>query len=315
MSSSINRIDLDDLLSRYHRQQQSTTNHDGVVQQQEQHHGRDVVIDFDRNKINNKYNDDNDDDDDDDNMSTTSFLTSSVWDETIVDNHIDGQTSWQQWQAKGTFLTKYAMANQSWIYGITNNENENDDYNDKNTSTTIQIRWKTSLAPHRIHQIASNDDGTIIAATTNNGTVSILRGSDGKVLATRRLEGSCSTKKMSSSSFAPQVSFIKMDNNNKSSTTTTTTTTTDALLVYSPSSNQPALLVSNIQGKYLDHTDDKLVLQATQDMNLHTVQIPSISSSSTIHCMEGYYYYRIVKIMMTMMMIRDTTLQILYDLF
>jgi hypothetical protein len=127
MASSFHHIDLASVLSRYHSQ---------VEQQQERpllqkgsHDGSSP-----RDKC-----------DDDDISTISSFSKTAGWDETIVDNHEVALTSWQLWQARGVFLTPHAMAVQSWLYGTTDNPYSKGE-------AKLSIRWKTSLAPHRIHQ-------------------------------------------------------------------------------------------------------------------------------------------------------------------
>jgi len=238
----------------------------------------------------------------------------SGWDETVADDNdwcnssSDAAATESLQQGlhikSSASITPHAVANRSWVYGIA--EAIEPDWNSGNYGGTDygsggkrhgsqlqsewKFRWKTSLAPHRIHQIPSNVSGTIIAATTDNGTVSIIRGSDGRILATRKvaettmeedditMNSSCSLLEM-----APEVSFVtpKTLGNGK------TSNTRDALLVQTP--DQPALLVSNIQGDRLNDDNDSVVTQATKSMNLQVLQIPSIQPSA-VQCMRGYFY-------------------------
>ena len=118
------------------------------------------------------------------------------------------------------------MAHQSWIFGI--EEEDNSD----NPQPEWKIGWKTSLAPHRIHQVASNSSGTVIAATTVNGTVSIMRGSDGKVLATRKVVLNTEDKVPSFPlEVAPEVSFVRTF---LPSSSGTETIVRDGILVHAP---------------------------------------------------------------------------------
>ena len=48
------------------------------------------------------------------------------------------------------------------------------------------VAWEAKF-DHRVCRVASNSDGTVVVASTAGGTVSLLRGSDGRVLATRRV--------------------------------------------------------------------------------------------------------------------------------
>ena len=245
------------------------------------------------------------------------------WDETVADDdcnsfsNADETCSFQQQTCskRGGTLTPHALAHKSWVYGIAEAEDcgvRSDVYDSitdhepnsfQNSSSDCQkqdhgdqselgwkIRWKTSLAPHRVHKIASNPSGTIIAATTDNGTVSIIRGCDGRVLATRRVTAAKNDDddkaNDSSSSFlgmTPEVSFVTT----KVSETSKSKNPRDALLVQTP--DQPALLVSNIQGDLLNDNDDNVVTQATKSMNLQVVQIPSIEAND-VQYMCGYFH-------------------------
>ena len=49
------------------------------------------------------------------------------------------------------------------------------------------IAWETSFAPNRVCRVACNDDGSVVVASTAAGTVSLMSGRDGDVLATRRV--------------------------------------------------------------------------------------------------------------------------------
>lgn len=78
-------------------------------------------------------------------------------------------------------LCPHALAYQSVIHGRTLRRKNNE----RHESTGLS--WETSLAPHLVTQIVSNRDGSILAAATDHGTVSLLRGSDGRVLVTRQV--------------------------------------------------------------------------------------------------------------------------------
>eukprot|EP00977_Amphora_coffeiformis_P013566 scaffold3586_cov164-Amphora_coffeaeformis.AAC.17 len=89
-------------------------------------------------------------------------------------------------------LCPHALARKSQIYGRTIRRKKPKDSQNSNNShikyhDTTWLSWRTSLAPHCVAQIVSNHDGSILAAATDRGTVSLLRGSDGKVLATRQV--------------------------------------------------------------------------------------------------------------------------------
>ena len=219
-------------------------------------------------------------------MDTSASEPVMGWDETVADNDCDssseadgGNTIRLNIQSTGS-LTPHAMAHRSWVYGISNTD-------EQNQTQDWKFRWKTSLAPYRIQQVASNASGTIIAATTDNGTVSIIRGCDGRVLATRRVisksdEDEDFTMNSGSSvmlGMTPTLSFVTTKDDGVNPR--------DALLVQTP--DQPALLISNIQGERLNDPNDTVVTQATKSMNIQVVQIPSIDPCD-IQCICGYFY-------------------------
>ncbi|VEU41820.1 unnamed protein product [Pseudo-nitzschia multistriata] len=296
MPSSIRKIDLIEALRNYHQQQcrgiggrcsSSNSSEDEAIETSGRHSAA---------------------------TSASEFV--SGWDETVADDVGDDgnnsssdaglATSLQQrfHNKSRTSITPHAVANVSWVYGIaeakeggcvTRNHDGIDNVSSSKQSgsrsqSEWRFRWKTSLAPHRIHQIASNESGTIIAATTDNGTVSIIRGHDGRILATRKvaettteddnitMNSSCSLLEM-----APEVSFVTQ----KASSNKKLDNVRDALLVQTP--NQPALLVSNIQGDRLNDDNDAVVTQATKSMNLQVLQIPSIQPAD-VECMRGYFF-------------------------
>lgn len=49
------------------------------------------------------------------------------------------------------------------------------------------IDWEASFEPNRVCRVASNDDGSVVVASTAAGTVSLMSGRDGGMLATRRV--------------------------------------------------------------------------------------------------------------------------------
>uniref|UniRef100_A0A7S4NG27 KNTC1 third ARM-repeats domain-containing protein n=1 Tax=Odontella aurita TaxID=265563 RepID=A0A7S4NG27_9STRA len=49
------------------------------------------------------------------------------------------------------------------------------------------IKWESSFEPYQVQKVASTSDGSVIAVSTTGGTVSLLRGADGAVMATRRV--------------------------------------------------------------------------------------------------------------------------------
>lgn len=197
--------------------------------------------------------------------------------------------SLSMFSSKPELITPHVIAHQSWICGIVDEGEDNDD------DQRMSIRWKTSLAPHRILQVASNRNGSIVAATTDLGTVSILRGSDGKVLATRRVNVLSSSAESQNGMTTHQLQEENDDCNDDYNVATcshlsfvasalSSSNDSDALLVFSSDHDGLALLISNIQGSKLNDNRPNVVAQASQAMNLHTVKIPTIAHQN-IHCM------------------------------
>mmetsp|Transcript_26979 Transcript_26979/g.54545 ORF Transcript_26979/g.54545 Transcript_26979/m.54545 type:complete len:189 (-) Transcript_26979:225-791(-) len=52
------------------------------------------------------------------------------------------------------------------------------------------VAWEASFEPNRVCRVASNSDGTVVVASTAAGTVSLMSGRDGGVLATRKVYSS-----------------------------------------------------------------------------------------------------------------------------
>lgn len=173
------------------------------------------------------------------------------WDETIDDADSNNHAR----SSLRTSLTPHAMAHEHLVCGIATSE----------TSDTDWLAWKTSLAPHRVSQVVSNACGSLIAATLDNGTISILRGVDGKVLATRRVapEG-CQA--------AATIDFVK-----KPLGTSSSSSTNDAsadTLVILPPVDGPPILVSNMQGHRLNNCENPgIVAEAARCMGLHALRL------------------------------------------
>jgi hypothetical protein len=151
------------------------------------------------------------------------------WDETIDDR--------QKWQ-KSSFrasIASHALAHKTVVCGTVTKGGED------------WITWKTSFAPHQVCRVASNSNGSIVAATMDNGTVSILRGSDGVVLATRRvaLEGTRTPA---------EISFVS-----------------DDTLLIVPPDDVSMILVSAIDGDRLNSSNQGVVSEAARSMAIHSL--------------------------------------------
>ena len=168
------------------------------------------------------------------------------WDETFDDR--------QKWQ-KSTFrasISSHAVAHKTIVCGTVTRVDEE------------WITWKTSFAPHQVCRVASNLNGSIIAATMDNGTVSILRGSDGVVLATRRVakEGI---------RVPAEISFVS----------------DETLLIVPPEDGSTMILVSSIDGERLNSNNQGVVSEATRTMVIHSVRFDSMDDIRTIR---GNYF-------------------------
>jgi hypothetical protein len=246
--------------------------------------------------------------------STCTSFDEEGWDEIMIDhpnNDLNASSAWHQ-SSQYELLTPHAVGHQSFVCGIEENVVSKESNN--STGTGMSIRWRTSLAPNRILQVASNTTGSVVAATTDQGTVSILRGRDGKVLATRRfnvtnntdtekapasmndeVDGSSTTnvlqevQALSDYVSCSRLSFVVSPPTANSSPTSEDVN--DALLVFSPDNGGQVLLISNIQGDKLNDNRDTVVAQATQAMNLHNIKIPLLSHQS-IYSMTAFFVRR-----------------------
>ena len=98
----------------------------------------------------------------DDAMNTSASEPVLGWDETVADDdcdsssEADGENIRLNIQSTGS-LTPHALAHRSWVYGISNSDEQDDGMVHKGTKQNqdCTIRWKTSLAPYRIQQVAS----------------------------------------------------------------------------------------------------------------------------------------------------------------
>jgi hypothetical protein len=96
------------------------------------------------------------------------------WDATVLD-----QLNHQSAARKSGAISGNAVAHGSNVTCVSNNPE----------STVL---WKKDFEPDRVGRVTSNSDGSIVAVSTNGGTIKLLRGRDGAVLATRRVSSSTS---------------------------------------------------------------------------------------------------------------------------
>ncbi|KAI2500113.1 hypothetical protein MHU86_14380 [Fragilaria crotonensis] len=153
----------------------------------------------------------------------------NLWDST----HVDG--------TEESLLCSHAMAQGKTVYGTTT-ASEGEDW----------ISWRTTL-DHPVGQLCSNDDGSIVVASTTAGTVSLLAGKDGTLLATRMV---------SKSQGVANVVFSSSSGN-------------DALSIVVPDLSQTItqiVLVSNIDGPALN--SEETVTEATRSMAIDALSFP-----------------------------------------
>lgn len=152
-----------------------------------------------------------------------------------------------------TSIATHALAQEQSVFGLQTSSSAD------TPTSNVHLTWKTSLAPHRVCQVASNASGNLIAATLDNGTISILRGIDGSVLATRRVapEGT---------RLAATVEFVQQRGAAAASGGDT--------LIILPPEEGPPILVSNMQGDKLNDMDNPgVVAEAARSMGLHALKL------------------------------------------
>ena len=172
------------------------------------------------------------------------------WDETIGDTKHSSSRPWER-----PSLSSHAMAHGSLVCGIRSSSHGED-----------WITWKTSFAPHRVCRVASNHDGSIVVAATDGGTVSLLRGRDGRVLATRRVYTSEGTHRPA------EIAFVEGAHRFKSK---------DVLIILVPTSDQlvndasdvNVILVSSIDGERLNDENIESVTEAAKSMSIDALAL------------------------------------------
>ncbi|CAB9502935.1 expressed unknown protein [Seminavis robusta] len=164
-------------------------------------------------------------------------------------------------------LCPFAVAFGSFVFGVRQTGQEGEPW----------LSWKTSFAPYNVRRVTSNRDGSIIACTTDAGTVALMRGIDGSVLATRRVTSEAE------SSILPvaHASFIASDGNNQNN---------DALLIRIPSTKQQTdfLLVSNINSSRLNSKNPLHVAEAARKMAIHSSLKLNCGKNSIVSVCGGF---------------------------
>jgi len=140
-------------------------------------------------------------------------------------------------------LCSHATSQGNIVYGFKNSDRGED---------TDWILWHASL-PDKVCQVCSNKDGSIVAASTAAGTVSLLSGTDGTSLATR---------KVSQSHPAAQITFVSTSKNK------------DSLLIVVPTTGDvtQVIVVGNIDGPAFSCTDT--IAEAIHSMSIDAFSVP-----------------------------------------
>lgn len=184
----------------------------------------------------------------------------TTWDSTFQ------REVYRQAPAGSATISSHAMAVGSRVYGIARSNNNNDadgrDIDDDSPWT-----WEQSLTGEDtvglINTLSSNSDGTVVVAATDAGVVALMRGSDGEILATRRV--------CSDDSGASLINLTWIPNSQGD----------DVLLIEAPNNSNDddgdddgaskLILVSNIQGENLNHPNLSVVAEAAQKMLIQTI--------------------------------------------
>lgn len=127
-----------------------------------------------------------------------------------------------------------------------------------------------------VNSIASNSNGTVIAAATDAGVVALLRGSDGAVLATRSV---CSPDRLSSAIRLTWISSSSsLDNPCDSLLMEIPIGADDAIGSGCSNSNSQLIVVTNIHGLRLNHLDSVIVSEAARNTQIISIPINSTLS-------------------------------------
>ncbi|CAJ1953406.1 unnamed protein product [Cylindrotheca closterium] len=181
------------------------------------------------------------------------------WDQTIADKNRSSS-----WEAQRVSIASHAIAHRTVVCGTTLH-----DPNDNKWT-----KWKRSFAPHRVCRVACNKDGSIIAAAIDNGTVAVLKGSNGDVLASRRVASA-------GIRIPAEISFVRRS--------AIAGTQLDTLVVEPPEANVPAILVSHIDGNRLNNSEEGIVEDAVKCIVFHELKVKEVPDSRAI---QGYYRSR-----------------------
>ena len=116
------------------------------------------------------------------------------WDATVAHDEkftFDAASALSADARRSCSVSPHAISHGCSVVGIRRTEdgssnNSDDDQDDGFGNDRDWVAWEATF-DHRVCRVTSNADGSVVVASTAGGTVSLLRGSDGKVLATRRV--------------------------------------------------------------------------------------------------------------------------------
>lgn len=183
------------------------------------------------------------------------------WDETIGNRSLS--TVFRHWERPS--LCRHAMAHGSFVFGSGDKDN-------------TSIAWKTEFRPQRICRVASNADGSIVVASTNFGNVSLLRGRDGKVIATRKVH-----KSPEDHVRPPEVSFVSGASSSENDALVIMVPTSDIVATGEDAQSVNVILVSNICGEQLNNENMEHVADAAKQMSIDALEFdPSHSDLESL---------------------------------
>ena len=229
--------------------------------------------------------------------------TVSSWDSTYQRPPTEQNFALQQQQHPQ--ICSHAVSIGHHVFGIRNDQNhvnEGMNDNDDDEIDTSWWTWQRSLADVNkpllssgigiINTLRSNSNGTVIAVASDTGVVSLLRGCDGQILATRRVVGT--NPSSSTDRYTIRLSWIagsivpQSDDHSN----------TDILLIEVPctdedcsksSSNSQLILVANINGRQLNDSDPNVVTEAVRNTQI----IPIDMSTTTPYDIRAFIASRI----------------------
>jgi len=183
------------------------------------------------------------------------------WDE---EQNPNNSTAKLQQQHTKSPICPHAVAFGSFVYGLRKNA--------CHSGENHWLTWKTSFAPYTVCRVCSNHDGSIVVCSTDAGTVALLRGLDGSVLATRKVG-----QEEKDNSIAPaRVSFIARcasvsDDRNIAQTERNN----DAVAIEIPTGGHGEsaglILVSNIEANSLNQKNSIKVADASRKMSINSL--------------------------------------------